>query len=490
MNSSKEMESNKNIRFSPYPFTLVGEKNVFANVSVDKLEWNKSEELLIYIHMSLVNRKMLENDKILFNKEYRNKSKAYMFFYEFTSVKSFSFEQLVEILPILLNDDSLSTTFLKKILLDPKGLKMHILESIYNLMCTNEHLVWLGAQIYDYENDYNEIKSNQISELGANIFAGDLLFSASPVLSKECLIKIKLLDDNVLSKEFKIYDKYDLKEFSVNFQEKCKIKNTLDKFIMPNIKSAKSTIFNVGQANCIYNCVDSTKFFFDIGVTKFKNDREKENITKAFSKIRKCGADFVVISHWDMDHILGITDAHSSLNCCLWLAPKPNNKCNRNIVSIKRLCGFLKFNNADIILVDNSFDEQEVYESAGENFKLWKGKECSKKGISASNNTVLILKLKNKESILMMGDCENSIPNEDMFNNNYKYIVVSHHGSKMSESQIKEYVGRRGIAVVSVGTERGNMKENPNLSDEYLKKNYVLKKTKNFVKKFEYEIIL
>ena len=304
---------------------------------------------------------------------------------------------------------------------------------------------------------------------------GILIFSASPIIRKGAKLVFKLEEAGVIANEIdehmKVLD---------NFLENCclqynryGIKNKFERFVQ-NINSLKCNVYNVGQGNNISLDIKGKRMFFDAGADmkcdidtlfNFKYEKNKDDITKVIPY-------FIVLSHWDSDHILGVADFdwqscgdknYSIYTSSYWIAPDLSLLSFKEISkSAYRLCCYLLKNKR---LWGVHELGQLVLET--EDCELWQGRGRNNSNIK-KNNIGLVLKLsifvhvgnnRIRQNILLMGDCDfNELP--ELKNDRYDILVTAHHGSKYAIPN--GVIGNKGSrAIVSVGT--GNSYEHPNI---------------------------
>lgn len=305
-----------------------------------------------------------------------------------------------------------------------------------------------------------------------SVLKGKVIVSASPIeYSNGRLVIVK--DDACVPEEFKrvlndsIYE-YENKPYtSTNY---CEIKKILDTSII-NSKPRWIDVYNVGQAYCAAICMDSNEFIFsDIGLTKDKIELEAEEVYKAKDQIRKIKPKMVVLSHWDLDHILGVTNASDSIYDAMWIVPdlwklrikNKKGEIDNSLISdsAKRLLKYLDWKNRDqLIIIDDDLSQTCIYENYTGTMSIWSGKRCAITGINENNkrynitkanNFGLIIFLKNRYAALLPGDCEYSVLNSDLLDQKINFLVVPHHCSKMSKPKIKVARGKKK-AVLSYG---------------------------------------
>lgn len=260
---------------------------------------------------------------------------------------------------------------------------------------------------------------------------GILLFSASPIKRITCGIEFleKLIELQDTDIEKYIRD-------NVNIGRNDDEKDSL--IDIKNIEEVFGSIYNVGQGNCSYlNFNNKTTILFDIGETMIPKAvlKEPEIIRKNMQEIRTLKTDYIVLSHWDMDHILGIQhffdikEESSFFKTTTWIAPNirllddKNGICRASIYA-QRVCvyllkmGHLKLMNQPSNLCMSDL-ETCLYQGA-----------CTQNPGSKANNIGLILQVEvHKKRFLFAGDCSYWKMRNLINNREYDFIVSSHHGA-------------------------------------------------------------
>ena len=323
----------------------------------------------------------------------------------------------------------------------------------------------------EFKYNQNEYSPNEIRRI---CFYGELLFAMSPAIAKRAVIVIEgIADDKELEK---LYDTYTDAIEKNSIVSNIEIEDKLNEIFDERISEAKIDIYNVAQANFI-NCILNNKknVLFDVGVTRSKSDRESNAVQASLNEISKLLINGIILSHWDLDHILGIAYAHKTAKDCTWIAPdfRKLYDFNKYPLSVLRLCNFLIRNgngNGCLCLVDTSQSNKQFYVSRDNKISIWLGKPKSSNGINRANNGGLLLRIENVKSILLTGDCENNIHPINSFLNGLDYIVIPHHGSIMSCPKAK---GKGdAIAYVSYGKKRGHCNLDYNLGQKYNRHNF------------------
>ncbi len=318
-----------------------------------------------------------------------------------------------------------------------------------------------------------------------SMIQGTLVFSASPIIRKKCgVIYIldfadapKFITDAGL-KKYKDFEKYLDKQ-----NEQQQTHTQLN--IFPNVKILKSLygkVYNVGQGNFVYLQInDDSKMFFDVGESKNPQDKLGENyyIEKNTNEITNLKPQYIMISHWDLDHILGVYKFNDKQNFSFyktpeWIAPDITKIMSNASLSAKRLCAYL-LKEGKLNLIDNP---NNFFCTIGDNnngmLRFWQG-SCIKEPGTLKNNIGLILEVKIKVSkevrnndaisalekepkfkkLLFAGDCSYWRMSPDLFDDKYDLIISSHHGAASAVEHEAKFLApdaQKGArAIISTG---------------------------------------
>lgn len=148
---------------------------------------------------------------------------------------------------------------------------------------------------------------------------GTAEYAASPIVSNRKTLKIidRRLPRGVLQD---INATYALPTFTDSV--------VIDKFCntFANIKFEYADIFKAGHANVIrLRGRESGQFVsvvFDIGKHGGYVGSSPRNYPKTNAAIKRMKPKAVILSHWDMDHILGVIEASNDMFECMWFAPE------------------------------------------------------------------------------------------------------------------------------------------------------------------------
>lgn len=194
----------------------------------------------------------------------------------------------------------------------------------------------LGSDWYTGKFD---ISNNNLSEKTL-VLNGILEMSASPInyiegrliIFKECTICKSKLDE--------IYKTYKASDFTcasntnieseVNCIWECDFPNTID-------------IYNVGHGNADYIRGEKHRILYDIGYN-YRSFPTRKNCKylRAVNAIRYLKPSCVILSHWDLDHIIGCAYAEREIFTCKWIAPNlTSSRDNKPSINAVRIAKYL-----------------------------------------------------------------------------------------------------------------------------------------------------
>lgn len=379
-------------KIKPYPFCPDGSEKVYVKiVNVPTLNqdgmkeanyWDKEEGSNgdDIIHISLLNEDMLNYDASFF--QGKNKEAYYRpYFYEFYAHSS------------------------------------SIDKNVLSFLMENQGIWMIGKFNTD---------EKQLNKEGYSIF-GDVFFSASPFkIAGRCLI----ITDKTVPVEInkKYLCTYDTSSavVSLNSTKYIEMKRIIHETIS-NSNDFITRIYNVGQGNCVYMRTNENKrILFDIGYNKNPGspDWKDSRVIRSKCAIMHMKPHLNILSHWDMDHILGVAFAQKNMFNHPWIAPNLN-ELSTISASAARLAKYLCWKN-QLYLVNDNFLGKLVYN--GRMFKLWRG-IGSTNTLNKANNFGLIIELIGDKRMLLPGDCEYKMfPTQlGVSSNRYNYLMVPHH---------------------------------------------------------------
>ena len=234
--------------------------------------------------------------------------------------------------------------------------------------------------------------------------------------------------------------------------------------------------YNVGNGNCIYlhgkNNKGPKRLLYDIGYNMGGHAPRylvKSPYKKSMTAIRSMKPDCIILSHWDLDHIMGCTYAPQRLFHCTWIAPT----CTDAKLGAKRLCKYLDYSDKLKLINRNPVTPRtdafaRLTDSiTGSTISFWMGLGAHG-GISAINGEGIIIEIENrlptgkvpeKINCLMAGDVPySSIPADVNLikNKSIDYLVVPHHGSFMNFDVLRRTAKNANTcAIISAAGKRG-----------------------------------
>lgn len=393
-------------------------------------------------HFSIINRWVVENDKV-FEQEYSTDNIIHLryrpFFLEFEGYcEAKSFPRLLRCLV------DTECSFLSGYFISDNG---------------RERETYLN-------------KDRVSNEKVIAVLNGRVLVSASPIeYSKGKLIIVE--DSSHVPPEFKsvlndsIYECGKESYTSTNYYE---IEKILNKSILSS-KPRWIDVYNVGQAYCAAICMDNGEIIFsDIGLTKDSIELNTKEIKRAKIEIKSIKPRIIILSHWDLDHILGVTNASDSIYDAIWIVPdlwnlqikNKKGKIDNRLISdsAKRLLKYLDWKNRNqLIIIGDELSQKCIYENPTGTISVWTGKRCSVSGrnennkkyhITRANNFGVLIFLKNNYTALLPGDSEYSVMSDELLDKEINFLIVPHHCSKMSRPKIKSAKGKKK-AILSYG---------------------------------------
>jgi len=289
-------------------------------------------------------------------------------------------------------------------------------------------------------------QSEQSAVTGEISFKGDIFFSASPFQrSVKTLIIIDTDVPDCIKKD--TYHTYCTKSAVINKKictcggcRYCEMINIL--IYKTYVNNYSIRVYNVGQGNCVYihghpsppyRGANPPRILFDIGYsTQFGSEVLKSPYYDRMRRhvFNRMKPDVVILSHWDMDHIIGVCLASKRIFEKPWIAPDINTLTDgEKSFGACRLARYLH-SKGKLFLIGDSFLDKQVFD--GKSFELWRGNGRNLK-LNRKNNSGLIIVLKSRTHALLPGDCEyNALPKcINLDNKRYEYMVVPHHGSDM-----------------------------------------------------------
>ena len=305
-----------------------------------------------------------------------------------------------------------------------------------------------------YKGQYLRPES-KVSEEGI-LLDGILETSASPVnyLKGNLLVFTnRAINSSVLKKINSIYDPRKFEYTSSPDVERIlndawvnDIPNTID-------------FYNVGHGNADYIRGDKHRILYDIGYNyrSFPSCSNSKYL-RAVNALRHLQPSCVVLSHWDLDHIIGCAYAGQDIFKVKWIAPylvsSKDKDASPNSI---RLAHYLKAL-GNLCLVDREQPSKLIATISGTNdikIKVWLGSGTSI--IKYKNLEGLILEIidKNKKCphVLLAGDVPYKCMNNPL-TDPIDIMHVPHHCSNMELKRLKSLPGVGKYAIISTNRKK------------------------------------
>jgi hypothetical protein len=291
---------------------------------------------------------------------------------------------------------------------------------------------------------------------------GILETSASPVnyikgkllVFKDKSIKKDILDD--------INSTYDAHKFGTT--SSLNIKNILQNAWGSDLPQIID-LYNVGHGNADYIRGSKHRILYDVGYNyRSFPSYQSTRFLRAASAIRKIKPDCVILSHWDLDHIIGCAYADRTIFSKKWIAPhlvaRKNEKASPNSVRLAHYLYVL----GNLCLVDRKQNNKLIATVPCKNgieMKLWLGSGTSRY-ITVRNREGLMIELLDKSGIyphvILAGDVPyKCMPSNILLNDKVDFLHVPHHCSNMELDILKSMPvnsGKGECAIIS--TNRNN----------------------------------
>ena len=316
---------------------------------------------------------------------------------------------------------------------------------------------WFPVSLYNSNNSDCPRKNDKNTDL---ILIGTVVFSASPVIQRKKYLTINFTDE--IGPQDQISELENIFKSQMQSMSNNGAISGLEQYV-ENYKSFDFHIYNVGQGNFVnmnFNHKDS--ILFDAGFTIFK--KPQTNVIEAnISKFKDLEPKAIILSHWDLDHILGIayvgkgyddTREHICDKDILWIVPDMRKILKSVSQSARLLLLYLLRNGRNVYLADNSGKEGGiVFASTDNRFEIWQGSGKAGK-FNRNNNIGFIVKINDTNGkIFFPGDCEYSKMPEQC-HDIYKYMMVSHHGAEQIIPDKFEFKPDGGVCICSYGNNR------------------------------------
>lgn len=210
--------------------------------------------------------------------------------------------------------------------------------------------------------------------------------------------------------------------------------------------------YNLGKGNSDYIRGYNSRILYDIGYSyqEYPKRKGKYNYYRACNAIRQARPRGVILSHWDMDHIIGCVYAKQRIFDVPWIAPNLEGNGSKPSTNAYRLARYLNCLN-HLYLIDRSRGALKVahvkcYRGYIDLY-LGGGKDSK---ITKVNSEGLYLDIYSRDlHIVLAGDVPYKSMEPAVWNSTIDYLHVPHHCSDMSLTDLKKYTGYGSAAIVS-----------------------------------------
>lgn len=218
-------------------------------------------------------------------------------------------------------------------------------------------------------------------------------------------------------------------------------------------------IYNVGHGNADYIRGFGNRILYDIGYNYRSFPKQyKPKYLRAVYAIRKLKPGCVILSHWDLDHIIGCAYADSHIFRKKWIAPSlVTSKDKKATPNSVRLANYLEALGS-LHLVDREQKNKRIatiWCTGDIKMKLWLGSGSSR--LNMKNREGLILEIVDKKGkyphIILAGDVPyRCMP--DILEYSPDFLHVPHHCSNMELDRLKSMSGEGKCAVISTNRKK------------------------------------
>jgi hypothetical protein len=168
---------------------------------------------------------------------------------------------------------------------------------------------------------------------------GQVLFSASPIEVKKA--QLVIVEKRVRNK-FLNHPKANRSVFQTSYhgidklklQDRKSFHRTLAGCLPQKIHSIKYSLYHIGQGLCSYMSFNRNfGLFYDVGFSEYgQTDTSiRFNNSGEFTRFKNRMPQALILSHWDLDHILGVVYCHKEVYNRIWIAPNINQIKNNSI---------------------------------------------------------------------------------------------------------------------------------------------------------------
>lgn len=225
--------------------------------------------------------------------------------------------------------------------------------------------------------------------------------------------------------------------------------------------------YNLGKGNSDYIRGHKERILYDIGYSyrEFPKKSGKYNYNRACQAIRHAQPSCVILSHWDMDHIVGFAYAKQRIFDIPWIAPCLDGNGKPYSINAYRLARYLECL-SNLFLVDRSRGRMQIAQiSNGEKefmrLYLGGGRDGS---ITPVNSEGLYLEFYSRDThIVLAGDVPYKCMMSKIWDSGINYLHVPHHCSNMDYSyldNLDKYPNCGKVAIISTNRNKNTRVKN------------------------------
>lgn len=217
-------------------------------------------------------------------------------------------------------------------------------------------------------------------------------------------------------------------------------------------------IYNVGHGNADYIRGEKHRILYDIGYNyRSMPSYQNAKYLRAVNAIRHLKPSCVILSHWDMDHIIGCAYAEKNIFAKKWIAPSlTSNRDSKASVNSMRLAAYFQILD-NLCLVDRDIPRKTplIAKISCKNkiyMNLWLGNGTDGR-ITIKNREGLMIEIIDENNfnphVLLPGDVPyNCMPNS-LLTKTIDFMHVPHHCSKMNLAKLNNSSNQGECAIVS-----------------------------------------
>lgn len=279
---------------------------------------------------------------------------------------------------------------------------------------------WYKVDLFDLEDGKSPSEGGVV---------GTTLFGASPLISSSNrLVFNKSSKNDTLCKKLDVfYTEKNLGLIVSKFHNRANNLNKFSNLIPDDIKIVNGVVRSVGMANNMILEMKGTfnkscTILYDLGKTHIPDVLSRTEINNNINSFKHDRFNAVVLSHWDLDHILAVGDYNPKLlysSSMVWVVPDIMllNYSELTISAVRLACYISGRSTA--YFSDNLNKELAV---GNRTFKIFQGKGAAARSASHQNNIGLLIE--------MIGDGNYTVFSDKAPRTTYLQSVYNHPGAQ------------------------------------------------------------